>query len=284
MINLFEIDTFPKYNDIYPYIIQIGTGGTGGYVTQMIAQMMAIFNINGFYLISDPDIIEEKNLKNQLFVKRDIGKKKADVLAKRYSSAYNLPIASYSESYIESIEDIKSLFYNNHIDIGNSVNNRSLFLPVIIGCVDNGYTRKIINDFFEWTGRCLYIDAGNDSAKVPSDFNRRAMSEWTEQEKSDYENSGWTGQVVCGLKMNHQTLLAPPAEVFPNIISGDDIAPSELACSDIVVNDPQRLLTNRMAAMSVATYLNELFQSGTISNHITFFHAKQGYMKSVEVK
>ena len=160
-----------------------------------------------------------------------------------------------------------------------------MYLPVIISCVDNNFTRKIIHEFFEWVGNCLYIDVGNDSAKVPSDFGTRPMSEWTEQEIKDYEESGWDGQVVCGLKLDGKTILSPVAEVFPDILEDEDeLAPSELACSEIVASDPQRLLTNRMAAMAVATYLNELFQSGTITNHITFFHAKKGYMKSIEAR
>lgn len=283
MINLLESESFYKRVGIYPYIVQIGTGGTGGYVAQMVAQMLSIFEQNALYLIADPDVIEEKNLKNQLFIKNDIGKKKADVLAKRYSSAYNIPIASYSDSYIEDVEDIKSLFYNNHIDTGSTFNNNILYFPVIIGCVDNGYTRQVMHKFFESTSRCLYIDVGNDSANVPSDFSTRPMSDWSDEETRDYEESGWTGQVVCGLKMENETILPPVAEQFPNILTEEEVAPSELACSNIVASDPQRLLTNRMAAMTVATYLNELFQSHTITNHMTFFHAKDGYMKSVKV-
>ncbi|MFD1609788.1 ThiF family adenylyltransferase [Oceanobacillus luteolus] len=284
MINLLE-DKWRTRHGIFPYIVQLGTGATGSYTTQMVAQMMSIFKQDGFYLIADPDVIEEKNLKNQFFIKQDIGKKKADVLAKRYSAAYDLQIASYSEDYIEDYESLKMLFSNNHLKISDDVRYDVLFLPVIIGCVDNNYTRAVIHEFFERAGRCLYIDVGNSAASVPSDFGIRPMTEWTDDESKSYEESGWDGQVVCGLKLQGETILPPVAEVFPDILSDkDEIAPSQLACSNIVANDPQRLLTNRMAAMSVATYLNELFQSGTISNHMTFFHAKKAYMKSIEVK
>lgn len=64
--------------------------------------------------------MRKKNLKNQLFVKQDIDKKKADVLAKRYSSAYDIQIASFSDSYIEDVDSLKKLFYNNHLDITTS--------------------------------------------------------------------------------------------------------------------------------------------------------------------
>ncbi|WP_419893853.1 ThiF family adenylyltransferase [Oceanobacillus kimchii] len=279
MIELINKESYGQ-KGLFPYIVQVGTGGTGGYVTQMISQMLSIFNINGHFMIADPDVIEEKNLKNQLFVKSDIGKKKANVLAKRYSAAYNIPISSYSENYVEDLEVLKNLFYNNHLpNIGGY-----LFIPVIIGCVDNNYTRRVLHQFFEWTNKCIYLDVGNDSAKVPFDYGQRPMQEWSEKEKKEYDESGWDGQVVCGVKLSNKTILPPIAEVFPDILKDDDeIAPSQVACSNIVATDPQRLLTNRMAAMSVATYLNEIFQSATISNRMTFFHAKKGYMKSIEV-
>lgn len=282
MIDLLNLESWPKRKGIFPYIVQIGTGGTGGYVTQMVAQMMSIFNQRGIYLLADPDVVEEKNLKNQLFVKRDIGLKKAEVLSKRYSAAYNIPIAHYTESYIEDVDSLRKLFLHNHLNIGGFANN-ILYLPVIIGCVDNNYTRKVMHEFFHSIQRCLYIDVGNDSAIVPSDFGSRPMDEWSAEEKTSYNESGWTGQVVCGLRMSGETILPPVADVFPDILEDkDEIAPSEAACSNIVASDPQRLLTNRMAAMSVAVYLNELFQSATITNHMTMFHAKDGYMKSLK--
>lgn len=64
MINLLELGRpFSKREAIFPYIVQIGMGGTSGYVIQMVAQMLSIFTQNAFYLIADPDIIEEKILK-----------------------------------------------------------------------------------------------------------------------------------------------------------------------------------------------------------------------------
>ncbi|MFD2132339.1 hypothetical protein ACFSKI_14125 [Pseudogracilibacillus auburnensis] len=47
MINLLELGRpFSKRGAIFPYIVQIGMGGTGGYVIQMVAQMLSIFTQN----------------------------------------------------------------------------------------------------------------------------------------------------------------------------------------------------------------------------------------------
>ncbi|PGT82202.1 ThiF family adenylyltransferase [Bacillus sp. AFS040349] len=282
IIDLLEKSYSDKRRKLYPYIVVVGTGGTGGYVVQHVAQMMSIFNMRGHFLITDPDVIEKKNLSNQLFVESDIGKKKADVLARRYRTAYNISISSFSDAYIEDVGMLKSLFNTDYQAIGYS--NEVLYLPIIIGCVDNAYTRKVMNDFFHKVGRCLYIDVGNASTEVPKDFRDRPMEKWTDKEKELYAESGWNGQVVCGLKLDGKTILPAPAEVLPDLIDDEgEVAPSQMACSDLMASFPQRLLTNRMAAMAVTTYLNEIFESGTISKQMTFFNAKECFMKSQSI-
>jgi hypothetical protein len=64
----------------------------------------------------------------------------------------------------------------------------------------------------------------------------------------------------------------------------DEIAPSELACSQVIASEPQRLITNRFAAQAVAGYLNELFGERTLSTHVTFFHAKKMYMRGDRIQ
>lgn len=279
MINLLSKASY-RVKEVYPFICQLGTGGNGTYVLQQLAQLLSILEKDALYLVADPDVVEKKNLKNQLFVKSDIGKKKADVLAKRYSAAYDFRIASYSESYIEDVEALNSLFNKEYLSTGSRYD--VMYLPVIIGCVDNNYTRQVMHEFFKRSSRCLYIDVGCDAAKVPKDFGTRPMNEWTKEELSVYNESGWDGQVVCGLKLGGETILPPVGEVFPEILNDiDEIAPSQLACSNVVASDPQRVLCNRMAAMSVAPYLNDLLSDGIITNHMTVFHAKKGYMKSM---
>jgi len=53
-----------------------------------------------------------------------------------------------------------------------------------------------------------------------------------------------------------------------------------MSCSNIIVNEPQRLITNRFAATVVGGYLNELFDTATITNNKTYFHAKKQYMRA----
>ncbi len=271
-------------NRIYPYIIQLGTGGTGGYLVQHIAQLLGTSKSRASFVIVDPDVIETKNLGNQLFLKEEVGLKKADVLANRYSAAYGIDIGSYSDSFIETVEQLKSLFSTEYLRMDNSYRDRSLFLPIIIGCVDNHFTRQLMHEFFKVTKPCIYIDAGNEATTVPSDWQTRPKSDWTAEELKAFNDSGWSGQVVVGAKLRTFSQ-QPVADVFPDILlEKDSVRPSELSCTELSASEPQRLIVNKFAAMIILNALTQIIEEQTISSHITFFHAKKGYMRSTPVQ
>jgi len=264
--------SFEKKN-IIPYMVQVGSGANGGYIIQQIAQMMNIFGVSGRYIIADPDVVEEKNLSNQLFIPKDVGKKKASVLATRYGGHYQLPLSSYSEGYVENTHTLRNLFDQTDYMGRGYYTYDSIILPILIGCVDNNFSRKIMHEYFLSQDYLLYIDVGVEAAKVPQDD--RDSSSWTVEEKEAFQKSGWTGQVVCGLRWKGNTILEPVAGRFPDVlVDDDDLAPSELSCSNIVAKEPQRLITNRYASLAVVNYFNELFAEHTISNHVTFITVK----------
>mgnify|MGYP001067375223 CR=1 FL=1 len=282
-LNLEGHRTYPKKTEIFAHIVQVGTGATGGQLVQMVAQMLSTFNIGAKYIIADRDVVEEKNLQNQLFIKKDVGKPKAEVLAKRYRAAYQVDIANYSEKYVEDIDTINLLFHRDYLSINSNI--RRHYLPILISCVDNKYTRKLFHQYFEeMNGNLLYIDVGNESVALPKN-REKPRNQWTEQEIKTYNKSGYTGQVVVGLKLNGKVITKPLASVFPQILEEDenDLAPSSISCGDVIASEPQRLITNRFAALCVSTYLNELFSEGTLSNCMTFFHASRGYMRSESI-
>ncbi|MDQ0273507.1 ThiF family adenylyltransferase [Cytobacillus purgationiresistens] len=270
-----------EYNGLYPFILQLGVGGTGSYLVQHIAQLLGTSKKRAAYVIADPDTIEEKNLGNQLFLSQEVGLKKADVLANRYSGAYGLDIGFYSDSYIECIEKLKSLFSMEYID--SSVGYKSLVLPIIIGCVDNNFTRKLLHEFF-LENNCIYIDAGIESVTLPNVYLNRNQSEWTKEEQLAYQNSGWSGQVVTGLNLN-LFKQNPVAYEYPDILEDDDeIRPSELSCTELSASEPQRIQVNKFAAMTIMNVLNEVVIENTISTHKTVFHVRKGYMRSTGVE
>lgn len=281
-IRKYAKDNWYDYSTVFPFIVQIGCGGTGGYVAQHLAQMLGVSDTPAAYVIADPDVIEVKNLGNQLFLKEEVGLKKADVLASRYSEAFGLDIGSFSEDYIESVEDIQNLFSTEYMNIRGRSMGSTLLLPILIGCVDNVYSRSIMNQFFQSCKTCIYIDAGNEATQVPSDWQTRVKTDWTEEEKKTFNDSGWSGQVVTGVKLNLYKQ-DPVMDVFPEMFEDNDInelRPSELSCTEVSASEPQRLIVNKFAALAIANVITHIIEEQVITTHITFFHARKGYIRS----
>ncbi|QCJ45480.1 thiamine biosynthesis protein ThiF (plasmid) [Bacillus sp. S3] len=271
-----------KGKKFYPHIVVVGAGGNGAYVIQQVAQMLNIYNIWGKLVIADYDHFEEKNLANQLCLRSDIGKNKAEALAKRYRSAYQIDISTYSASYVEDVKTLKSLF---NTDYEGCKGWTTSYLPILISCVDNNFSRQIFHQFFEQEHTLLYIDIGNESVRSPKDFKIRPKEKWTEEELVAYEKSGYTGQLVCGLKVNGNVICEPIASVFPDILEDkDEIAPSELSCTQLAASEPQRVITNRYSSLAASTILNEIFELGCLSTHKIFYHSKRGYMRSEPIE
>lgn len=281
IINLLKSKPYGiKYSEVYLYIVQIGVGGVGSEVTRQLSQMLATSKVPHTYLLADPDQIDMKNLRNQIFLQEEVGLKKAKVLGERYSAVYDINMYSYTTKYVEDVQELASLFSTDYLDREGYTNDLQ-FVPLLIGAVDNLYTRQLMNELFAIMDNIVYIDAGNESIIVPSDWRERPMQLWTDEELSDYKNSGWTGQVVCGAKLNGQ-YQPPLAEVYPDVLEETStiIRPSEVSCVDLAASDPQRTIVNKFSALSVCTFLSEILEEYTVSNHVTQFHAKKGYMRT----
>lgn len=287
---LYDTNVWRNKNVIAPHIAQIGTGGTGTLLVQMIANILsALHGVTlGRYLIADSDIVEKKNLRNQLFIEKDIGKKKADVLATRYRNAFQIDLQSYSLDYIEDIQTLHSLYNSDYM--GHNRYPNTVYFPILIGSVDNTFTRRLMHEYFEQQDNLLYIDVGNSSASVPNDYPKRPMRDWTNEERKAFDESGFSGQCCVGLKIKGKVELEPAGVIFPDLLEMDEedeednMPPSEASCANLAASAPQKLMTNRYAAMTVATYLNEFLSMGTISNHYTLFNAKKGFMRSIPIQ
>ncbi|WP_241716707.1 hypothetical protein [Sulfoacidibacillus ferrooxidans] len=117
----------------------------------------------------------------------------------------------------------------------------------------------------------VYIDSGNGGVTVPDDpehINRYQLAK--------IKATGWDGQVVVGVRKNGQDVMPFPGEVFPNLLEAEEgeNLPSEQHCGEVVVSQPQRLMTNVIVATSVFMFLH------TLLHHRTFFDAHKGFMRS----
>jgi len=119
----------------------VGCGGTGGFVTEGLCRFLPP---HAELVLIDYDRVEERNLIRQNFTSCDLGKFKSEALAKRLATRYQRSIG-YSNLPIE-LAGIK--------------------MPgLVIGCVDNGLTRReIARKVTEEISPYSYgwwIDAGN---------------------------------------------------------------------------------------------------------------------------
>ena len=64
-------------------IVLLGAGGTGGYLIPHLYRIAHSINKSIRIIMCDGDVVKEKNLIRQNFVRQDIGHNKAKVLAER---------------------------------------------------------------------------------------------------------------------------------------------------------------------------------------------------------
>jgi hypothetical protein len=244
-------DSDLEHEQIHFDIVQIGTGGNGGYLVQRLSKILYAFSLNRHFSFSyslvDGDIVESKNLLRQPFIDDDLNLHKSKVLAERYGNAYDYTIL-YRDTYIESADDLIKCF--------QSPEEEKVNIPILIGCVDNNATRKIMHEVFERLEHIIYIDSGIDGI-----------------DPDDQEESGYTGQVVCGIKMKNEVLLDPVGVVYDNILLDNESRLPTEACGETIVNHPQRMQTNEMAALVMAGYLNTILGESKIVTHYTNFNA-----------
>lgn len=129
----------------YVFII-VGVGGTGSLLARDLPKLM--IGTSNKMVIIDGDIVEEKNRKRQSYQKHDVGSNKAIALSAKINSFYGC-ICEAIDTYVTN-DEIKACLkrYDGYI-------------PVIIGCVDNDKSRKIMEGTFNELDKCVYLDSAN---------------------------------------------------------------------------------------------------------------------------
>lgn len=108
------------------HIIQIGAGGTGGYVAAEILRILGGLPVPiqryVYYTLMDGDEFEEKNLGRQLCTEDDIGVNKAVSIVDNYADYYNV-LSGHAialPKYLTSIDDLMELKHglvDSHIPV-----------------------------------------------------------------------------------------------------------------------------------------------------------------------
>lgn len=221
-------------------IVQVGCGGTGSLLVPYIARVMnspGFENISSYTLV-DGDKVTSKNIQRQNFVNSDIGKFKAEVLAKRYSLALGVEIA-YMPIYVAKKEILDKISQNR--------------LGILVSCVDNNKTRKIIAD---WQNNNAYsspiwIDAGNELLGGQIFI------------QGSVTNGIWTSIL----------------KVHPEIAQVDDKLPTELGCAERLNSGEQSLGVNATAANVVFNVVCTLLRNQKLHYYEVDFTAHNSFRK-----
>lgn len=245
-----------KYSKTAPVkVVVLGAGGTGGYVIPHLYRLAYASGRPIRIILCDGDIVEEKNLIRQNFVKQDIGRNKAQVLAQRYSASFGID-CEYIPSFVETLERLRSLttpdFYESRWQ-GVQQTQR----VILVGCVDNNRSRQLCHQVFQNSQDLIYIDSGNGEH---------------------------TGQVICGIRQNGRTLYKPIGSLYPEILKTEDKFPSELSCAERTVSAPQAVTANLTAANAVISFLYDLLIAGELSTRYVTFSSKMISMRAEIVK
>ncbi|MDP9477849.1 MAG: ThiF family adenylyltransferase, partial [Actinomycetota bacterium] len=156
-------------------VVVFGVGGTGSYVVGQLARLLyglkeirretglpndrdrpcpgparraygdAARSLVPGVLLVDGDRVSHGNLLRQYYLPPDVGRPKAAVSAKRYAAAYGLSIGALPR-YLTPETDLKE------------------FVPegsIVVSCVDNSKTRKILHEGLKRYHHVVYVDAGN---------------------------------------------------------------------------------------------------------------------------
>ena len=217
-------------------IFQIGAGGTGSHLVSHIARLIAsnetIAERIGSYAIVDGDIVEKKNVGRQLFIARDVGVYKSEVLAKRYSKAYGVSLGYVCEHLGPGFVD-------------KLVPRGSLLSPsLVIGAVDTAAARKLIYDEIRKAqgarNTIWWMDAGNGR----------------ETGQVVLGNTDKPGLLRAGLGEAFIEFLPYPAVLFPELIDEElDAQVTELSCAEAIAQDEQGPNINAQMGLIIAEML-----------------------------
>lgn len=129
----------------YVFII-VGAGGTGSLLARDLPKLL--IDTPHKMLIVDGDHVEEKNMKRQSYQSQDIGEYKAVALSSKINTFYDTKCEALG-------------LYLTKDEIYEYCEDNFMYTPVILGCVDNNATRRILENTFNRLDWCYYIDSAN---------------------------------------------------------------------------------------------------------------------------
>ena len=225
----------------------VGCGGTGSYIIPELARLWAKNELMrqriGAVTIIDEDAVESKNVIRQRFVDGDVGKPKAQVLARRYGQAYGVDLG-----YV-----VKRLTAD---DFGSLIPEGSLREPtLVIAAVDTPASRREIHNGLAAIGEAYrqavyWMDTGNGRD--------RGQVVWGNTLTSD--------KMSVELERPLAEYLPYPSVVFPELLEDPAEPTPVLDCAAAVQVKEQGDNINAFMGMVLVEMLRQFFE-GVLTTH-----------------
>lgn len=230
-----------------PHIYLVGAGGTGGFLLEKLTRLFANFTHPVTIEVIDGDTVEGKNLKRQNFTFDDLDHKKAQVLCDRLAQL--VPHAPKLVSKPDYLTDNSLLTDIALLDEDET--------PIIVDCVDNTATRRLINDSVKALG-------GEIPVIVLNSGNNEQGGQIVAWSNKPVTNKTLTGEKEISLK----SML----ELFPetNIIKDDhDENPGLVSiCAEESESKPQTMMANVFNSDILASLIFTLATNKTIAHNV----------------
>jgi len=234
-------------------ILIIGCGGTGSRIVPLLAQFIKTCSWvkDPEITLIDDDFVEEKNLLRQNFISVDVGKPKAEVLALRYSRAFNVTINALQARVTDPYKS--SILESNDPEIRNAF-MRHIANAIIILCVDSPQARRDIIRAMTYCGvgnrgSVLLLDSGNEN-----DFGQVSLSTFSAiNEEEIYQ-------------LNEMPNAIPGEIIIPGIPMEVDyfekmVATTTLSCADL----DQTMAINTMMAVTMFGIIQNFYYAKLIT-------------------
>jgi len=245
--------------------VVVGVGGTGSYFINNLINYLNGKRKNTYKVVLvDGDVLEDRNLLRQGFLKKDIGKNKSKVLAERFDKiAMEHVDIEFNDFYIRDINDLQDI-------IGEGYDRITL-----VSCVDNNMARLRIllaqyTWFFKNNKDIHFIDGGNSEWEGQVIINKIEKGEEPpvifDGEEMKYNDKNKTHKSEMIFKGNSN---------WRQSLSRGDF---ELSCDEITESAPQNILANMTSAVSL---LRRVFDRKNVRLQ---FDVSMGLQEELEVE
>lgn len=232
----------------------IGAGGTGTYFLKEVSRYLQgnMKNVVALHIF-DGDVVEEKNLARQSFVRDDIGRNKASVMAEALEGNFGLSWRAH-DVYVSCAEDVTK-FFSRRYSRGAVTD---VVIPVMVSCVDNHACRLVLEEIFDKEDNCILFDSGNEFV---------------------------TGEVVFAYKSGGRVCGQTRSRYFPEMKDADLRARTEMSCEELNRVAPQHIFTNMLAGNILSSGVSNLLEGeNPLTPGVVFFNAAKYQVDFVPYK